>query len=158
MAKSRLTTAQRRKLLNVVADFIEPLPRKKLDMDVFGVETDFVDPSGGRLVSVGPTMHDCGTAGCALGWAVSIPAVAAAGLAPKNLLGVGDPWKIAAKTFGIDEHLSIVLFGHGRRGHRTPAQVAKNLRYAAKTGKPAPALRAAYAKEKRDAEDDRAND
>lgn len=158
MAKPKpkpMTKAQRRKLLNVVADFIEPLPKKKFNMNEFGVfpDRDAQKAAAERgvflQITKGPSLHNCGTAGCALGWAVSIPAVVSAGFGPERLLvGAPDPWLAAAETFGIDVDLSNVVFGIARTGHRTPAEVAKNLRYAAKTGKPAPALRAAYNRER----------
>lgn len=139
----RMTLKQRRNLLNVVADFIEPLPKKKFDMNDFAVsrlwdgEIDEWVPNRFNV----PGMHNCATAGCALGWAVSIPAVVAAGFGPADYIDASDAnghsgvIDLAADVFGIGKTVAATIFGPGQRGHRTPIEVARNLRAVAKTGK-----------------------
>lgn len=137
----RASAARRRKLLNLIADFIEAVPKNKFNMDILGVHFSGMD-GGGNDVYTAPTLHNCGTAGCALGWACSIPAVAAAGVGPAEV-AEGDQWEAAAVALGMRYVEAEVLFGPARRGHRTPIEVAKNIRHFARTGRVPPVLRAA---------------
>lgn len=145
MAKPKskpMTMAQRRKLLNVVADFIEPLPKKKFDMSDFGILPvwDEIAKKYHEDKFHVPGMHNCNTAGCALGWAVSIPAVVAAGFGPKDFNDAKDEGgheaviSLAASVFAIRPDVAATIFGPAQRGHRTPDEVARNLRNVAATG------------------------
>jgi hypothetical protein len=138
----RMTLKQRRNLLNVVADFIEPLPKKKFDMNKFGVHPawDEIAKKYDEDKFHVPGMHSCNTAGCALGWAVSIPAVVAAGFGPKDYNDANDEGdheaviSLAASVFAIRPDVAATIFGPGQKGHRTPDEVARNLRKVAATG------------------------
>ena len=109
-----------RNRLNKLADFLETeVPRKHFDMRTWRTG-DY-------------RARECGSAACAMGWAVE--------LFPRNLGwdSFGDPLDkatgrdgmgAAEAFFGLSPGEADSLF-ISRRGHRTPKQVAKNLRKAA---------------------------
>lgn len=130
------------KLLLALADFLENDPRVKghFEMDYAVVQGASRKP-GKKDV---PDLAACGSAACALGWAPYVPAIAKArvlrwdfnpagfprwvvSLADSDQEG-GDVGAIGAAAFGISEEDGAHLFGESRDGHRTPKQVARNIR------------------------------
>lgn len=131
--------------LNVLADFIEKLPPRKLHMD------DYASLNGSTKLDP----FKCKSAACAIGWATRVfprsfkLEVDTGDLAEmKELKEEGEDVsdycptatvihrssgetddQAGAVFFGIDPIHASILFGPEQRGHKTPKQVARNLRY-----------------------------
>jgi hypothetical protein len=138
----KATRAQSARRLNLLADFLEKfVPPAKLAMKYWTEDT----ATGGASAKMA---NECGTAGCAVGWGMTIPVFRAEGLkagqdtwndhcAPKYEGQIG--WRAACAFFGVtwmDEGEGDYLFS-GRSYPRKvkPAAVAKRLREFAKTRK-----------------------
>lgn len=91
-----------------------------------------------------PRANECGTVGCALGWATTIPAFQRAGLALKCDKNFGEwvpaltgrrleSFRVAEEFFHLTEVEAGLLFSP-RLGHRTIVQVANNIRQFVSTG------------------------
>lgn len=114
-----------------LADFLEKLKPRKLNMDVVA------NLNGAKEMNA----VECTSAACAMGWT---PAVF-----PRHLKWeVGDRYisvvrkdgladeEAMAKFFGIvDDYVVYYLFGTARRRYKTPKQVAAGLREFVETGK-----------------------
>lgn len=124
------------KLLLALADFLENDPRVEGHFDMAHVLAE----NGGDLFRTKrgkPDLHACGTAACAMGWAPTVPSIRRAGLSYVKLRA-GD-WYIgvhgiacdfidaAEDIFDIAGSDADYLF-YPRDGHRTPKQVARNIR------------------------------
>ena len=116
-----------------LAEFVEKLPRRKLDMRVVGVL------NGGKKLD--PVR--CRSAACAMGWATVV--------FPRDFQFHNDDLKghitpkwrrprsdddsivVISQFMGIPRSDAQVLFGIGKPGYRTPRQVAAGLRKYAET-------------------------
>lgn len=125
------------KLLLALADFLENDPRVKGHFDM-GVVVRGAPSKRGK-----PDLTACGSAACALGWALHVPAIARAKVLRLDMLDRGDGWwcissmqqdwsggslsRIGADAFDISKEKAYALF-HPAPDHRTPKQVARNIR------------------------------
>jgi hypothetical protein len=108
----------KRRLLKL-ADFLETVPRKRLDMSIFATGD----------------LRECGTSGCALGWATQIPSFRRAGLyldeTSPRLRGrprIVDPFQVAREFFDLSAYDAADLFTPNYDGSDTPKEVAKRFR------------------------------
>ena len=150
--------AYQRKRLEKLADFLETIPPEKFDMQVW-MKVSFTALSNlhksevyDDLVLEPVDANVCGTAGCALGWATTIPSFRKAGLRlfnkvkkdgntltswgctvrlvdPKTGQFIATTYEAAAIFFGLtdDEATDLFCFWHYGRGS-TPKSVARKIR------------------------------
>ena len=134
-----------RRRLEKLRDFLKTIPPKKFNMemwmDLSGIQKEFEKPINANL---------CGTAGCAVGWATTIPSFRRAGLGlyqmknvwhdqstgcnvrylnPKTKEYYSDFYGVAI-FFGIDYHDAEYLFSpdeYSRNRKVTPKMVAARI-------------------------------
>lgn len=111
-----------KKRLLKLADFLQTVKPKRFDMGFFATGD----------------LHECGTAGCALGWATMVPSFQKAGLYLDDGMSVRfkgsrvhDSFRVAEKFFDLTEREAENFFLR-RENHETPKQVARNIRAAVK--------------------------
>ena len=126
--------------LLALAEFLETDPRVK---GHFGMDYELMQrAANGGLMPLKksrrgrPDLQTCGTVACAMGWAPHVPAIRRAGLGYVNtpsgwslaLNGGETYYDLAAKQlFDIsDDDRRLLFMQHD--GHRTPKQVARNIR------------------------------
>ena len=130
-----------RRLLSL-ANLLRQVPREHFDF------TNWVQDKAPKFEKDAPLKLSCGTAGCALGWATSVPALRRAGLKIKifDEDGIGNGKIIGsdiafhngddvyfglnagAAVFGIDFfESSSLFFSRGGERNVTPKQVAKKI-------------------------------
>ena len=120
-----------------LADFLETVPPKRFEMDRF---FGWVGKAIWETNTFDDLESDCGTDGCALGWATTIPEFKKAGFKAVKGQGPDSLWieiqygswtgfSAAEKFFGIDKRQCTNLFG-GRYDNRKtkPTTVAKQIR------------------------------
>jgi len=98
------------KRLMKLADFLDTVPRKHFDMNIYveGIRT-----GDGEYKIDGLINHECGTSACALGWACTMPEFRKAGLRLSGSMPIYKNWdeqSAAKRFFGITEKEAETLF------------------------------------------------
>lgn len=115
--------------MRLLIQLLEKLPKKRLKMGMWMTSGngDFIWPDGEGIKEL---KHDCRTAACGCGWAVTIPAIRKV---------TPDAYDVARRAFGFpadtNEHFgyeSEALFGSERTC--TPKQLAADIRRYLKDG------------------------
>lgn len=120
-----------RKRLLKLADFIEKLPKHKLDMDTVG------ELRGSKRMN----FKECKSAACAMGWTPAVFPSLVKWRYDRTIpvVYVESPTAIdkaaMQEIFDIDDIDADILFGPARRNYTTPKQVAKGIRRYVKTGR-----------------------
>lgn len=128
----------KRRLLKL-ADFLEKLPKEKFDYGVWAEDQTHSGKCDSRMTA-------CGTAGCALGWACTIPSFRRLGVRldvsttgncayPVTVNGRGKPdygaTEVAQLLFGLNPNEANYLFYEGTSSNyylHSPKNVAKKIR------------------------------
>lgn len=128
------------KLLSILADFLDTVPEEKFDLNHWIDE----EPNTGEVMlhqlEIYEKLKDrsCGTTGCAIGWACTIPEFVEAGLQYDPLMGQpflqDDPkivsFQAVAEVLGLDkeEVESLFLADNYPEDEQSPKHVATKIR------------------------------
>ncbi len=122
-----------KKRIYKLADFIGTLERKKLNMRFVAK-----DPSGKGKINP----YKCNSVACAMGWAPFVfPKLLRWKFVVEKMATIQTrgrkrlyAYEALEKILSISGWDSVILFGSGKSGYRTPKQVSKGLKQFADTG------------------------
>ena len=115
--------------LNTLADFLDSLDPKRFDYLVFADNKDYTSHTAIYQEDTNILVNECGSVGCALGWATTIPEFQALGLNMRDFspsYQCYNGFSAGMAFFGLASNEALFLFNSGNRmlGWESPIETA----------------------------------